>query len=62
MNHFCVLIGLDVVGHGLNLYVHVLSFGKTWNLALRMISCTCGMAVLVVMACDENLGRNSDGI
>ena len=24
--------------------------------------CICGMVVEVVMACDENLGRNSEGI
>ena len=58
------MIGLDVVGHGSNLHVHVLSFVSWRSMELDVV-CDFyirGMVVEVVMACDENLGRNSEGI
>ena len=52
---------LDMV---LNLHVHVLSFVSWKNMELDVVNdfCICGIVVLAVMACDENLGRNSEGI
>ena len=55
-------LDLDVVGHGLNMYGNVLSF-VAWNMGLDVVSDFMNMWYdEVVMAYDENLGRNSDGI
>ena len=60
---FCVVIAMDVVGHGLNLHVHVLSFVSWRNMELDVVNYLIrDMVVEVVMAYGENLGRNSEGI